>query len=115
MSKILLQMKQYTFTKTIVECYKFRNPAGGYADITIDAIGTTGRISIASDWGDYQYYWSACGKPFKEFLSQLGIDYLAGKFGANKFFDLDTTIRLYKEQVRENFRKDDPQKEIINK
>jgi len=90
----------YTIVKSNVECYKVRHPKSFYwADITLDHNGNKGRISIASDFGDYQYYWGACGKPFKEFLCKIGIDYAAGKFGADRWFDLELTIKGYKETV----------------
>ncbi len=93
-------MKNYTITKSIVECYKIRKSESFYwADITVDHNGNTGRIQIASDFGDYQYYWGACGSSFKEFLCKIGIDYVASKFGADRWFDFDQTIKSYKNQV----------------
>lgn len=95
---------EYSIAKSNVECYKMRLVKGGslyWADITIDASGTTGRIQIASDYGSWQYYWGACGKPFKQFLLSLNMSYMADKFGADKHFDPDATIRAFKEQVIE--------------
>jgi hypothetical protein len=95
-------MKNYTVTKTTVECYKIRvDNEFDWADITIDANGTKGRISISSDFGSYANYWNACGIPFKDFLAKIGIDYAAGKFGADRWFDYEATINHYKEQVLE--------------
>jgi hypothetical protein len=106
-------MQSYTFTKKTVECYQFRNLKEGWADITIDAHEKSGRISIASDFGDYQYYWGACGTSFKELLASLDIHYAAGKFGADKFFDLESTVNSFREQAAQSFRKDDPEKEKV--
>lgn len=75
-----------------------------WADITIDADGNTGRIQIASDYGDWQHYWVACGCPFKQFLTELGIDYVASKFGESDWFDSDKTITMYRQYIKENRR-----------
>lgn len=93
-------MENYTITKSTVECYKIRHPKLLYwADITVDHNGSKGRIQIASDFGDYQYYWGACGCSFKEFLCKIGIDYAACKFGADRCFDSEATITSYKETI----------------
>lgn len=94
--------EKYTISKTTVECYKIRHPKSFYwADITVDHNGSKGRISIASDFGSYQNYWGACGCSFKEFLCKIGIHYAAEKFGADRWFDHDNTIRHFKEQILE--------------
>lgn len=94
--------KKIEVTKTTVECYKIRaDKEWTWADINIDANGKTGRIQIASDYGDWQYYWGACGCDFKQFLSQLDIHYMAGKMGAGKCFDIDKTLQLYRENIAE--------------
>lgn len=93
-------LTEYSLTKSAVECYKIRHPSGMYwADITIDSKGNAGRIQIASDYGDYQSYWGACGVPFKEFLAKIGIDYAAKKFGANDWFDHEGTLTSYRNDV----------------
>lgn len=98
---------KYLITKSTVECYKIRHESGMYwADITIDAKERSGRIQIASDYGDYQYYWGACGLDFKSFLSKLDIYYTAGKMGASDWFDHDGTIRRFKVDVLEQRRSD---------
>lgn len=90
----------YSITKSTVECYKIRHEKSFYwADITVDHNGGKGRISIASDFGSYQHYWGACGNSFKEFLCKIGIDYAADKFGADRWFDPELTIKSYKETV----------------
>jgi hypothetical protein len=109
-------IEDYTVTKSTVECYKIRHPSGMYwADITIDASDRSGRIQIASDFGDYQRYWGACGKSFKEFLCSLDMHYAAGKFGANDWFDHDKTIRGYKLSVIEYRRNESISKEEARK
>lgn len=95
-----MEKVKYRISKSNVECYKIRCDSFYWADINIDASGNTGRIQIASDFGDWQYYWGSCGCPFKEFLAGLNIDYVAGKFGANKWFDLDGTIKSLKETIK---------------
>lgn len=93
-------------SKSQVEVYKIRNAEhGAWADITIDAKGNTGRISISSDYGDWAYYWGSCGCPFKEFLCGLDLGYVSGKFRADNHFDLNATIQAWKEPVLEYRRK----------
>jgi hypothetical protein len=102
-----MKTEEFSITKGQVEIYKIRHPSGMYwADITIDAKGTTGRIQIASDWGDYQYYWGACGVDFKDFLAKIGIDYAAVKFGASDGFNLDSTLKDYRRHVLDSRRRD---------
>ena len=89
-------------TKSTVICYKIRfKESSLWADITIDEGEKSGRLQIASDYGDWQYYWGFCGESFKKFLIGLNIHYIAGKFGANQWFDLDKTIALLESQVEE--------------
>lgn len=85
-------------TRSTVEVYKIRT-ANTWADITIDANGNTGRISISSDYGNWARYWGACGCPFKEFLCDLNISYTSGKFRCDTFFDLDATVEIWKKEV----------------
>jgi hypothetical protein len=93
-------MKDYQITKTTVECYRLRHSSGMYwADITVDANGNTGRLQIASDYGSWQYYWGACGRTFKEFLLQVHIGYVAGRFGEDHHFDCEKTIAFNKKIV----------------
>lgn len=89
-------------TKSIIESYKLRFDDHFYwADINIDALDKSGRIQIASDYGDWQYYFGSCSINFKEFLINLNIDYLANKFGENKWFDLDKTIDNLNNRINE--------------
>ena len=101
-------LKEYTITKSTVESYKIRHPSGMYwADITVDGEDRQVRIQIASDWGDYQYYWGACGPGFKVFLQEIDMYYAAGKFGADRWFDHDKTITNWKNNVIEYRRQGD--------
>ncbi len=93
--------KQNTITKSTTELYKIRTVNGAWADIVIDANGNTGRIQIASDFGSWDYYWGACGNPFKKFLTELDKHYAAGKFGEDRWFDLDDTIELLNDQIKD--------------
>lgn len=94
---------EYEIIKSTVECYKLRHTSGMYwADINVDAKDKTGRIQIASDYGDWQFYWSSCGSTFKQFLTELNIEYVAGKFGEGRHFDITRTIKLNKEIVLEH-------------
>lgn len=89
-------------TKTAIECYKLRSKTSTiWADITIDNLENTGRIQIASDFGNWCYYWGSCGESFKKFLTQLDIGYLSNKFGENRWFDIEETISLLKRYINE--------------
>lgn len=93
---------QYTVSKSSVELYRFRHPSGMFwADITIDANKNGGRISIASDFGNYSNYWGAAGCDFKQFLGEISIDYAADKFDADRWFDHQATLELYRIYARE--------------
>jgi hypothetical protein len=106
----------FTINKTTVECYKIRHSTNSYwADITVDANESTGRIQIASDFGSWERYWGACGKSFKEFLIHLNIDYAADKFGQDKWFDEAATIKQFKREVIEYRRNDSITSEIARK
>jgi len=96
-----MEKQDFTIKRTKVECYKIRDEKrGSWADITIDVTGDhSGRISISSDYGNYANYWGACGSGFKQFLTDLNIDYAADKFKADNWFDLDKTLIDYKNQV----------------
>jgi hypothetical protein len=88
----------FTVVKSSVELYKIRHPSGCYwADITIDASGHTGRITIASDYGTWQNYWGACGCEFKTFLGRINESYAATKFDAKEWLSVKGSIRLWKE------------------
>lgn len=95
----LRPVSNFTITKTQVECYKITSPRSGWADIVVDDNGKAGRIQIDSDYGSWQRYWGACGCPFKEFLVNLNLDYVAGKFGASKWFDHEATMQLLRKDV----------------
>lgn len=110
-----MEQGTYSIEKSTVECYKIRHSSGMYwADITIDCQGKTGRIQIASDYGDYQRYWGACGTDFKDFLSRLNIEYAADKFGADRWFDLDKTIACLKARIADNIEDEEERKEFAD-
>lgn len=104
-----MEKQEFTIEKSNVECYKIRHPKTGmyWADITIDSMGSKGRISISSDYGNYANFWGACGKGgFKNFLTEINMHYAADKFGADRWFDIDSTIEGYKKRVLE-YRRDE--------
>jgi hypothetical protein len=98
-----MENQNFKIEKTTVECYKIRHESGMYwADITIDVTSDrSGRISISSDYGNYANYWGACGRGFKQFLIDLNLEYTADKFGADRWFDLESTLKTYKNRVLE--------------
>ncbi|MGI4864174.1 MAG: hypothetical protein ACRYFZ_09655 [Janthinobacterium lividum] len=96
----------FTVTKSTVELYKIRHASGCYwADITIDADGGKGRISIASDYGNWQNYWGAAGPDFKAFLASINQGYAATKFGAEPQIDVDKSLKEFRRMVAD-YRKD---------
>lgn len=94
--------KGFTVTKKMAEKYQVRHTSGGYwADIVLDSGENSGRVQVASDFGDWQYYWGACGEDFKTFLIGLDMDYVAGKTGNDQYFDLENTLASYRRDVLE--------------
>lgn len=91
--------------KSTIECYKLRSKTSSvWADITLDSLDRAGRLQIASDYGNWQYYWGSCGESFKKFLTGLDIGYVANKFGENRYFDLNATLKNLKDCIiSENF------------
>lgn len=115
-----MKKNEFTIKKSKVECYKVRHETGMFwADITVDVTSEkSGRIMIASDFGSWDYYWGDTGPTFKEFLTRVDRYYVSNKFGANRWFDLDSTLEGYKKRVLE-CRKDenisaDEAREIYN-
>ncbi len=92
--------KDFIITKNNIECYKIRHSsATPWADINVDTHGKSGRLSIASDYGNWSYYWGACGEPFKQFLEGLDKHYVARKFGCAHTLDMERTIQTIKREV----------------
>lgn len=88
----------FSIEKTLIQKYKIRGK-NTWADIAIDYAPGKGLIQIASDYGNWSYYWGATGSSFKKFLSQIDIHYTAGKFGADGYFDHEATISLFKKYI----------------
>ena len=90
-------------SKSVIECYKVR-ASGEWADITVDDVGKSGRIQIASGYGTWGCWWSSCGVPFKQFLIELtnDINYVAVKVGAARWFDHEATMRELRKQVSDH-------------
>lgn len=82
----------WSVTKTTIDLYKVCAP-NAWADITVDSGNNQGRISIAFDFGSWSYYWGSCGESFKQFLIGLDIDYVARKFGEDRWFDHEATMK----------------------
>lgn len=105
--------KELTIVKSQIEIYKIRKENSSlWADISLDYNGNAGRINISSDYGDWQYYWGACGEPFKDFLISLNIHYAANKFGADKYFDHEKTMARLKSRIEE-YTDDEGEKEVL--
>ena len=106
-----------TVTKTTRECYEVRDgkPHGEWANITLhcwdrkiwdDSTYYCGEITIQSSFGTWGYIWTACSKPFKEFLCDIEFDYAFGKFmGASlSKFDGEGSMRGLRAKVIEHRR-----------
>jgi hypothetical protein len=81
-------------TKKVIEQYAYimgdkDETTCMWADFNVEDCGTAGRLSIHSDFGDWNYYWNSCGKPFKQFLTGLNDDYLMSKLGKREVFIVD--------------------------
>lgn len=84
----------------MVEKYTIRHSTGKYwADIVLDCRENSGRIQVASDFGDWQCFFGACGEDFKKFLIGLDLHYLAGKTGNDQCFDLKNTLVAYRRDI----------------
>lgn len=96
-----------TITEKTLQVYNLRFEQGFWANITLDAGHESGRLSIASDWGTWSYYWGSCGETFSKFLSSLDIEYMARKFNEANYVDVLSTIRLYSKLILEGRRAGD--------
>lgn len=98
--------ERLSITKKTIDVYKLRSLQGvsGWADITVDDCGKRGRISIASDFGQWQHYWEGCGMPFRQFLRSFDMEYAADKFGEDRWFDSRATVAQMKVRVLETRR-----------
>jgi len=93
---------EITIEKSTAELYKLRGTNGSFANISLDYSEKQGRISISTDYGNWSYYWGACGSAFKEFLIGLNMEYAAGKFGEGQFFDHVATLNYLQTRIKEN-------------
>ena len=101
--------------KKKIDLYELRDPKGDFcwADIAIDSgFSESGdrlrnwfRISISSDYGNWTYFWSHPGSNWRKFLCKVSVDYVAGKFGCDRWFNMDKTIEWKKQEIIE-YRKD---------
>lgn len=97
-------------TKTTRECYEVRDGkrCGEWANITLacwdnppqpgytrTSMHYGGEIQIHSSFGSWGHSWSACGVPFKRFLTDAGFDYVFTKFMGTKLdrFDGEASAR----------------------
>lgn len=105
--------KSYTVTKTQIECVKIAGTDDSWAMFTIDYIGNGGRITIASDCGNWSHSWRGAGKSFKAFLISLDIEYFAGKVGERNWFDQNKSIDELKARVIELIETRDERKQLF--
>lgn len=103
-------------TKSARECYEIRN-VGEWANITMDCwdrpandggrVYYCGEITIQSGFGTWGYIWTACGRPFKQFLGEISFDYAFGKFmgGALDRYDGEATVARVRRDIIEERRR----------
>lgn len=101
-------------TKSSGLVYKIRDTDGclGWADITInesffdhpESPQNPFRIHIASDWGNWTFFWSHPGKCWRSFLINISIDYAADKFGADSVYDHESTRKIHLNKLIEDRR-----------
>lgn len=108
-------------TKSIRECYEVRGNGRSHewANITLHCwdrpanVGTPhectyycGEITIQSSFGTWGYIWTACARPFKEFLCGIEFDYAFTKFMGLKLdrFDGEATLREIRRDIIERRR-----------
>lgn len=104
-------------TKKKIDLYHLRDPDGRkpWADIAIDSgfaksnghLRNWFRISISSDYGDWTYFWSHPGACWRKFLAKISMAYAAGKFGCDRWFDLEATDRWMKYDIVQRRRQGD--------
>ncbi len=86
-------------------CYRFREINDGitWADIYIDASGNQGSVLIQSDYGSWNYYWSRCAVPFKQFLTEIETEQLMRKLTieTGKEFDEDKFFYKMEQELRD--------------
>ena len=69
----------------------------GWAEIVI---GSNGFFAAVSDYGNYGYAWRHIGKrTAREFISEIGADYLRGKLDSTKHFDADETEKAVRRTI----------------
>lgn len=78
----------------------------GWAVITVNE--RIGMLQVSSDWGNWNFRWSAPGMPFKEFLIQMAVDpdYLIGK--------LTQDVRQYRSSKKQEASMEDACRSFFN-
>lgn len=98
-----------TVHKDTAELYRIRSKSGEWATIALTDFETEGEsgkryggeIMIQSTFGNFAYYWSHCGVPFKQSLQKMDFGYFMNKaYGPNyRVFDGSGTFRSILERV----------------
>ena len=107
----------YNIQKEEVTVYRLRQSktSDGWADITIDGSGKQVRVSVSSDYGNWSYYWGACGNNYKSFLIGLDMHYVAGKTINDNYFDLERTLKGIRSEILEHRREEELTKDEARK
>lgn len=99
------------FTKGPAECYHIRTD-NGWSWATLIA-RDNGQVFIASDYGNWFYWWSHHGCPsIKHFLIDIGEDYLRGKLGGiPRHFNQERVVTMMLQSIVERRREGRLEKE----
>lgn len=98
-------MRPYVFesmTKSTTQKFDFRFKPSGYAIIFADDV--SGRITMQTDWGDFNFGWSRSGRgtdSLLEFVTDRDTGYLLNKFCRRDYFDCEATKAEMKKHVEE--------------
>lgn len=99
-----------TVTKAVAELYQVRSGQGSLAwgDITLKCGPESVSVTVTSDYGTFDHYWSHCGGEPKAFLTGLDFDYTMKKLSGGSLWVADTCA--YENEIKDRIiecRKDD--------
>lgn len=95
-----------TITKTKTETYTLRGKGSLWAKINLDCGKESVNVMISSDYGEFNYYWGACGTDPKKFLANLNWHYCMKKLmgGTDNLYipDFNSRLKSFKKLIIES-------------
>lgn len=70
----------FRFNKSNAQTVYIQHPNASYGIFCFNDVGD---LFLNSDYGIYGFAWRSFGEDFREFLADLNVDYLIGKFEIN--------------------------------